>query len=63
MLNEAEIAFSSGNVQNLTQTLSLNSPKFVFLALLAGFVLLFAFFVVSGFSNQVHASAPTALGR
>jgi threonine/homoserine/homoserine lactone efflux protein len=52
MLNEAESAFSAGNAQNLTQTLSLNSPKFVFPALLAGFVLLFAFFVMSGFSDK-----------
>jgi hypothetical protein len=47
-----EIA-SAGQTQNLARTLSMNSPRLVFLFLFAGFVILFAFFVVSGFSDQV----------
>jgi hypothetical protein len=52
MLNEAEFVSSSGNAENVTQTLSLNNPRFVFPALLGGFVVLFAFFVISGFSDK-----------
>ncbi len=63
MLDEAEIASSAGQTRNLARTLWLNSPKFVFPALLAGLVLLFAFFVISGFSDQADPSAPRALGR
>jgi hypothetical protein len=63
MLDEAESASNAGQTRNLTRTLSLNSSKFVFPALFAGFVLLFAFFVVSGFSYQANPSTPGALGR
>jgi hypothetical protein len=51
MLDEAQIACDAGHTQNLTRTKSLNGPKVVFPALVFGFLLLFAFFVVSGFSK------------
>jgi hypothetical protein len=53
LLDEAGIiAPSAGHTRNLARTLSLNNPKFVFPVLLVGLVLLFAFFIVSGFSDQ-----------
>ncbi|MHC2390845.1 hypothetical protein ACVMFA_009509 [Bradyrhizobium liaoningense] len=52
MLDEIAIASDASQTQNLARTLSFNSPKFVFPALLSGLVLLFAFFVFSGFSGQ-----------
>jgi hypothetical protein len=62
MLDEAEIARSARQIQYLARTRSLNSPKFVFPALFAGLVLLFAFFAFSGFSDQVDPSVSRALG-
>jgi hypothetical protein len=51
MLDEAQIVSDAGQTQNLTRTLSFNGPKVVFPVLVFGFLLLFAFFVVSGFSK------------
>jgi threonine/homoserine/homoserine lactone efflux protein len=51
MLDEAQNASDEGRTQNLTQTLWLNSPKVVFPVLVIGLVLLFFFFVGSGFSK------------
>jgi hypothetical protein len=51
MLDEAQIACDAGHTQNLTRTKSLNGPKVVFPVIVIGFLLLFAFFVVSGFSK------------
>lgn len=51
MLDEWQIESDAGHTQNLTRTLSLNGPRAVFPVLVFGFLLLFAFFVVSGFSK------------
>jgi hypothetical protein len=51
MLDEAKIACDEGRTQNLTRTKSLNGPKVVFPVLVFGFLLLFTFFVISGFSK------------
>jgi hypothetical protein len=51
MLDEWQIVSDAGDTQNLTRTLSLNGPRAVFPVLVFGFLLLFAFFVVSGFSK------------
>jgi threonine/homoserine/homoserine lactone efflux protein len=51
MLDEAQIACDAGRTQNLTRTKSLNGPKVVFPVIVIGFLLLFAFFVASGFSK------------
>jgi hypothetical protein len=51
MLDEAQIASDDGRTRNLTRTLRLNSPQVVFPVLVIGLVLLFIFFVGSGFSK------------
>jgi hypothetical protein len=51
MLDEAQIASDAGHTQNLARTRSLNSPKVVSPILVLGLVLLFTFFVISGFSK------------
>ena len=51
MLDEAQIASEADDTRDLARTLSLNSPKVVFPVLVVGLVLLFAFFVISGFSK------------
>jgi hypothetical protein len=53
---------TSGQTQNQARTLLINSPMLVFPFLFVGFVVLFGFFVASGFSNQVHPSAAEGVG-
>jgi hypothetical protein len=53
LLDEAGIiAPNAGQTPNLARTLLLNKPKVVFPLLLVSQVLLFTFFIVSGFSDQ-----------
>ena len=52
---------ASGQTQNQDRTLLINSPKLLVPLLFVGFVILFGFFVVSGFSDQVDSSAASSV--